>query len=69
MRSARVGAEPLVGRWEPLATGVFVPELGCDMTSVYDSDSDSVSEGAFHASSRSVMILSRALSSLSQKSG
>ena len=68
VRSARVGAGPLVGRWEPLATGVFVPELGCDMTSAYDSVSDSVSEGASQAASRLLMILFRALSGFSQKS-
>ena len=57
VRSARVGVElPVVGRWDPLAVGVFLPELlGCDMTSAYDSDSDSVSEGVSHAASRSLM--------------
>ena len=58
VRSARVGAGPPVGgRWEPLAVGIFLSELGCDITSVYDSDSDSVSEGASHAASKSLMNL------------
>ena len=56
VRSARVGAEPPVvadGKWDPLAVGVFLPELpGCDMTSAYD-DSDSVSEGMSHAAAAS----------------
>ena len=59
----------MAGRWEPLAIGVFLPELlGCDMMSVYDSASDSVSEGASHAASRLFMISCLALSGFSQKS-
>ena len=59
VRSVRVGAGPpvIVGIWDLLAVGVFLPELlGCDMR---NDDSDSVSEGAFHAAvvSRSSMNL------------
>ena len=69
VRSARVGAGPPVGgRWDSPAVGVFLPELlGCDMTSAYD-DSDSVSEGASHAASRSLMSLCCAPSDFASQS-